>query len=213
MKRLSRSLAVCAFVLLRLSSGLAQSLLQYDQQSSDYLLPPGYGDGSIYQTIQQPFGQSFTPTLTTVGFIQLKLADANPDGNRGATVFVDLYSEALDGNLLASSKALTFPDGFRGIATFQFSDPVETTPGDIYYFAPRVSRLTTLPDGNFGNSDSWEIIVGPYPYNRGSVIVGGNAKPYINLWFREGVVVPEARTSVLLFLGVILLLSHRSAHH
>jgi hypothetical protein len=82
----------------------------YDQQSSTN--PASAAGGPIIQQIASPYGQSFSPTLSSVGFIQLGFFDANQGNGLGATVIVNLRSNAINGPVFASTTPVFMPDGF-----------------------------------------------------------------------------------------------------
>src|SRR3974377_2001933 len=66
----------------------AQETLVYDQQTLGVDYPPGDGAGGYIGFWHGPWGQSFTPSLDSVGFIQLKLDDPlGGTGFGGATVW------------------------------------------------------------------------------------------------------------------------------
>ena len=87
----------------------------YDQQVNN-ISPPGG-----YLNIQpDPSGQSFVPTLSSVGFIQLYLTDASPS-HAGATMYVNLWSGSLTGGtLIGQTASISLPGVFLGSANFLF---------------------------------------------------------------------------------------------
>jgi hypothetical protein len=172
-------------------TALGQGTFVYDQQAYDNEFPPPFGSGSAIQLIPTPFGQSFTPTLSSVGFIRLIFADHSPSNGLGATLFVNLRADSLSGAILSTTPAVTLPDSFRGTADFFFPAPVAVTPGVKYYFEPLVQS------GDLWNTS---IVVDSIIYLRGECIVGGQPQFY-DLWFREGIIVPEPCSASLLVLG------------
>src|SRR6266545_7548571 len=68
----------------------SQGTIIYDQQSSTNSLSFGAG-----VSIQQngPLGQSLTPNLSSVGFVQLILNDGNINDGLGATLLVNLRAD------------------------------------------------------------------------------------------------------------------------
>ncbi|MGI8965739.1 MAG: PEP-CTERM sorting domain-containing protein, partial [Limisphaerales bacterium] len=80
------------------------------------------------------------------------------------------------------------PARFFGITNFIFTTPVTVTPGVTYYFQP------VSGGGGFGSylTDS---------YLGGTQIYQGSPIPDRDLWFREGVVVPEPSSSFMVLLG------------
>jgi hypothetical protein len=125
----------------------AQGTLIYDQESATGPVPVagnGNADGLNIQE-DQPLVQSFTPSLSAIGFVQFEMADIPGNGNNGATVYVDLWTGSPNVNLtsatlLGSTAPVYMPNGFMndglgvaGVADFYFSTPVTLTPGETYY--------------------------------------------------------------------------------
>ena len=178
--------------LLAAYSAHGQGTLVYDQKV------PGVMGA---QTIQgnEPIGQSFTPSLSAVGFIQLELFDANPGNGLGATVAVNLMSGSITGTILGTS-TVTLPDGFAGDAganpppfgpIFYFATPVAVTPGTTYYF-----------DIDVLSGDTWLVGTGPGGYAGGMGFSQGVGDSGFNLAFEEGIVgVPEPSVTWLALVG------------
>jgi hypothetical protein len=176
-----------------------QGTMIYDQQSEtsrafDYAAP-------IQE--QQPTGQSFTPALSSVGFVQLEFIDAHPGNGLGATVYVNLRADSLSGTILGSTAPVFMPDSFSyGITSFSFGTPVGVNPDTTYYFQPVVQS---------GDS-SWCIINGPYNYSGGTFFANGVPNPNgYDAWFREGSFVPEPSSGVLVLLGIAGMCAARRA--
>src|SRR6266705_942449 len=110
----------------------------YDQQSSTNESPWPYGSGSTLQQIPPPYGQSFTPTLTSINFIRLNLNDANINDGLGATIYVNLHADSLSGAVIGTTAAVTMPNSFTGPATFLFPNSLPLVAGERYYFEPLV---------------------------------------------------------------------------
>ena len=170
-----------------------QGTFVYDQQSGDESTLIG-----AVTTIQshQPIGQSFTPSTTAVGFIRLSLNDATPGNSAGATVFVNLRANSITGTVLGSSDAVSMPDNFgrgtNGYVNFFFPSPVTLIPGTTYYFQPVVQ-----------SGDTWQVGAYNFPVNYagGTAYYDGVASGSDDLWFREGIVVPEPSTICLGIFG------------
>jgi hypothetical protein len=170
-----------------------QGTLIYDQQSSIEAVP---GEGYAILQVATPLGQSFTPSLGSVGFVRLQFFDWNNNNGQGAAVYVNLRSNSVTGPVLAASVPVFMPDGFGvaggGFTNFLFPSPVSVTPGVTYF-------LEIPPQ----SGDVWALrgTVVPTPYAGGTEYIGGNP---VNgdLWFQEGVVVPEPQSSALLLLGI-----------
>jgi hypothetical protein len=171
-------------------SSFAQGTFQYDQQSWPGPIPP-----NILEYIQgnEPIGQSFTPSLPAVGFVQLELFDAHPNNGVGATVYVNLRSNSISGPIIASSNPVFLPDTPTGggVTNFFFSGAPAVVPGTIYFFEIGVQ-----------SGDLWRInSLGANDYSAGTAFLQGAAQPLEDFWFREGVVIPEPSATTLLLLA------------
>jgi len=169
------------------SACLAQGTFQYDQQSLNHSIGP-----SLLYNIQsnEPIGQSFTPALSSVGFIQLEPFDGHPNNGVGSTLYVNLRSNSITGPVLGSTDPVFLPDipSGGGVTNFLFSTSVAVVPGTTYFFEVVVQsaelwRLNTLTD----------------LYGGGTMIVQGVAQPLQDLWFREGIIVPEPSAALISF--------------
>jgi hypothetical protein len=180
----------CALLLLAASFGavsmLAQGVFIYDQQSATEAT--GGGGVAVIQSLQ-PMGQSFIPTNSSVGFIRLFTGDTSLNG-LGATLFVKLLQDSIIGSVLGSTDPVLMPDGFSGYVNFFFSTPVAVTPGTTYYFQPVVH-----------SGDTWEVVTYNYGYTGGTAFFNGVANSFNDLWFREGIVVPEPSSVALMIFG------------
>ena len=155
----------------------------YDQQSADeaHQLEGGYFIPSA-----SPVGQSFTPSLNAVGFIRLCLETQAA----GDVVGLNLRADSINGPVLGTAPPVTLGANFFGFPNFIFDAPVSVTPGTTYYLQPfQVSGDTII------NSS---IL---YNYAGGTAIANGTPDPTTDLWFREGIVVPEPSSWALLLLG------------
>jgi uncharacterized protein (TIGR03382 family) len=178
-------LSILFLIIVRPAFG--QGFIVYDQQSTN-LIEGAFGiDPSA-----QPVGQSFTPTLTLVGFIDLYLYDGDPLHDLGGTVYVNLRSDSITGTILASSTPVFLPDSFLDFTNFSFATPVAVTPGVTYFFQP------VIQSGNLGFGSG----VTDASYAGGSAFYQGNLVVDRNLWFREGILaVPEPSPIWLAWLG------------
>ena len=164
-----------------------QGTLQFDQQVNPTTPPGGFGN------IQPgPTGQSFIPTLSSVGFVQFYLGD--PTQVQAPTLYVNLWSGSIGGGtLLGQSDPITLSTTFFGTTTFLFSTPISVTPGTTYYFQPVIQ-----------SGDSEQIGVTPgSDYLNGMAYLSGTPQPGGDLWFREGIAVPEPSSLSLAILGFI----------
>jgi len=159
-----------------------QGTVIYDQQSSTdetssppglLQIPttPGYGDG-----------ESFTPTLSSVGFLRLMVAPIG--SNQGGLIYCHLRSGSIYGRIIGTTASVQLADTFSGPLNLEFASPVTLTPGTTYYFEPVVDH-------------SWSMGIGQYNYSGGSGFLAGTPEAW-NLWFREGIIVPEPSSVALL---------------
>ncbi|MGI8965329.1 MAG: PEP-CTERM sorting domain-containing protein [Limisphaerales bacterium] len=163
-------------VLLTTLFARGQNTFLYDQQSTNQI-------EGVLGLGEQPIGQSFTPLFPSVGFVMLKLS-----GTFGGTVYVNLRSDSITGTILGSTTPVFMPDRFFGITNFMFTTSITVIPGIPYYLQPVGGA------GGFGS-----FAADGYP--GGSLIYRGSLVPYKDLWFREGVVVPEPSSVFLVLLG------------
>lgn len=117
MKKTIRNLLVL-FVSLA-TAAMGQGTFIYDQQSD---VEGPVGKVSVIQGLE-PFGQSFTPTLSTVGFIRLHMGDANFGNGLGATVSLNLRSDLIAGPIISSTGPVTMPDGAVDIPILSWQHP------------------------------------------------------------------------------------------
>ena len=171
--------ATCAF---------GQGTLVYDQQSSSDETLPASGASSLQDVAN---GQSFTPALPFVDFVKFMFQDANPNDGLGVRVYVTLHSGSINGSIIGSSPAVSLPNAFAGPATFLFPAEASVTPGVTYYFnvVPQSGGAFSI----FGSTS--------YNYSGGTAFQGGFPDPGADLWFREGIIVPEPSSAALLLLG------------
>jgi hypothetical protein len=187
-----------AALLLIANMAFGQGTFVYDQQSSlNQIL--NFGAGTVQQSGP---GQSFTPSLSSVEFIQLLTSDANPGNGPGAELYLILRANSITGTIIGTSSPVEFTYGFSGLSTFLFSTPVSVTPGTTYYFLPVVSVFT---EGGAYGSDAWRLGQNDLNYPGGTMFVGGIASPGFDFWFREGIIVPEPSTALIGFMGLGLL--------
>jgi hypothetical protein len=190
----------------------------YDQQSADESSHPTF-DESIQS--YSP-GQSFTPQLSSVGFISLQLVNASSDLNNstGATVFIELRNSPT-GTVLATSSGVFIPinfglgisgNGGLGFTNFFFPNPVSVTPSVTYYF-----DMTVQPQSPNNNPYYYNPCVGidsSFNYLGGTAFSKGTANSSEDLWFREGIIVPEPSISwLVVFSSGILFYIRRTFRH
>jgi hypothetical protein len=186
----SHSLLIQTALMLSALAACGQGTFIYDQSSATN---QGFGGGYPFQQ-EQPFGQSFTPSLTSIGFFQMEFLDGAPQPGQGATVYVNLRADSINGPILSSSAPVFMPYHFAfGITNFFFPTPVAISPGTTYYLQPVVQS---------GNSQ-WGLIADAYGYQGGTLFCNGAPDPNGNdAWFREGTLVPEPSSGLLVLLGI-----------
>jgi hypothetical protein len=213
MKTIIRIFLATIFVLAASLHVHAQGII--DQESATgpvQILGNGNADGLNIQE-DDPLLQSFTPTLSAIGYVSLEFADIPNNGNNGATVDVNLYADSPDigvATLLGTTAEVYIPNGFNnsnlgiaGIATFDFSTPIALTAGDTYYIEPVV----------VSGDNPWDIIgIDNSSYN-GQLFEDGYALNGGQFWFQEGIeAVPEPTTLALIGFGglLVFILKRRS---
>jgi hypothetical protein len=166
-----------------------QGTMVFDQQTET---DGGLVFGGYYPFQGQwPSGQSFTPALSSIGFVQFGLHDPHAGDGVGATVYVNLRAGSLFGPILGSTDPVTMPDGYSRGTTVVFGTAVDLTPGQTYYLQPVV----------LSGERGWEIELGTFGYSGGVFFLLGSPYGGFNASFREGVLIPEPRSGVLVLLG------------
>jgi len=169
---------------LAIANGSGQGLL-VDQAS-------GTLAESIVNAVGTPpndIAQSFTPSLSAVGFVQFRTLTTFPSGS-SVTLVVNLRDGAYNGPVLSSTDPVVIV-GFADVGTFYFPDNISVTPGQLCFFQPVVQSPGSI---GVGFKD-------PSPYLNGNLWINGVMNTTGDLWFREGVVVPEPGGVWLLFLA------------
>ena len=170
------------------SSVFGQQTFIYDQQSA---IEGARAESFGIITTSQPFGQSFTPTLDSVGFIRLWVYDLHLGNSTGSTISVNLRMDAITGAVFAATAPISLPDDFSGYPDFFFASPVSVTPGVTYYFQPVLQSGDAV--AVFGDNT--------YGYAGGNMFVQGESRLGLDVWFREGIVVPEPSSAWLVLVG------------
>jgi hypothetical protein len=163
-----------------------QGTLVVDQQTGQSLA----GVGVVIQT-NTPVGQSFTPSLSSVGYVALMLADNTPDTG-SATVYVNVRSGSITGTVLGTTTSVSLPAAAGGyqMVDFYFPITISLSPGTTYYF-----------DVNQSSGTPWLVNIYGYEYAGGTAFLKGAALTQDDLWFQEGVVVPEPSVAWLVLVG------------
>jgi hypothetical protein len=172
----------------------------YDQQSSDEGRLLEGGDSvqptadTIYQEHSQHpvlWGQTFTPTFDSVGFVRLNVYNGL---NTPGTMHVELFATPNSHAPLGISSSITV-GGIQTYADFYFITPVAVSSGNSYFIHP-VADI-----GNFG------VAKGTYNYSGGDAYFSylNGAPSTQDYWFREGIIAaPEPSAVSLIFGGGIL---------
>ena len=182
-------------ILLTVSSGRGQGTFIYDQQSSDESY---FGSGARGIQSNQPFGQSFTPSLTAIDFIRIHLGDSVNDG-LGAMIRINLRTNSISGAVIASTSPVSVASQFIGTADFFFAATVSLTPGTKYYFQPEVVSGGAFSASSYNN----------FGYAGGDAYYAGALVPGFDLWFREGIRAPEPSAASLFLASIALIVSKR----
>ena len=182
----------------------AQGTLVFDQQSATN---DNFANFSRLVITYKSIGQSFTPTLSGIDFVRLRMTSASPL-SPGATlsgaVYVNLWAGGISNGVLLAATApvninLSLPFASVVYANFLFSSSVSLTPGTTYFLQP--VELPQVQIFDFG------IFAPPFngnPYPGGTAFFNATASPFYDLWFREGVVVtPEPSPAHLLLVAMI----------
>jgi hypothetical protein len=133
------NLILLTAILLGASPAFGQGTLVYDQQSSTNEITNPVGGTTINQ--DAPLGQSFTPALSSVGFVRIWSLDLGKVDSLGANIYVNLRSGSITGPILGTSDTIDFPafvngntnQFFAAFTNFVFAAPVAVTPGTQYY--------------------------------------------------------------------------------
>jgi len=142
------------------------------------------------QQILSPWGQSFTAALSSIDFLRLKFNDGNTVDGLGATIYINLRAGSISGTIVSTTSPVAMGNGFAGVTTFLFPSSVPLSAGTTYYFEP------ILQSGG-----TWNIEAGEYNYPGGSLFANGLPVTASDLWFREGIIVPEPSSFALLVIG------------
>lgn len=187
---ISRVLTYCLGLLLLIVSvtiSPAKADTIFDQTNTGLPL------GTLSQNLLvfSPLGQSFTPTFTSLNFVNL-LAD-----NGSATLEVNILLGSISGPILGTSQPTVIQFSLvPTLASFSFSTPVTLIPGNLYVIEPFVVSGDTLIVSTDTNN-----------YPGGTQILGGIPQPNNDLWFQEGISISEPGALHLLGTGLIGLLA------
>jgi hypothetical protein len=118
-------------------------------------------------------------------------------------VSVNLRTGSITGPVLGSTEPVFMEDRFSGFVNFLFSNPVTVSPGTTYYFQPVVE-----------SGDIWQVAShNAFGYTGGTAFALGQPSQVSDLWFREGIVIPEPSSGLLMLAGFGILLYAPLAKH
>jgi len=151
----------------------------------------------VYFQSRAPLGQSFTPTLSQVGFVQVFLSWDLQD-----TLTLNLREESITGPIVGSvGPVLPAWNIVLHYAEIDFLSPLTVVPGRKYVFE--------IVQHGSGRCWTAGYRADTIDYPGGSAILNGVEMPGNDLWFREGIIVPEPSTVVLLLFGGVVLAAWR----
>jgi hypothetical protein len=173
----------------------------YDQESAT---TPEIVDYDSLIISRQMLMQSFVPTLSSIDFVQLEITDYPDSSTSGASLSVALWSGSIQApTFITGTGRVSLPANFNndgigtsGIATFNFATTISLTPEETYYIEP----VEIIGD------NIWSVAVTDNTYPYGQLYGGATAfTPTTDLWFREGVIVPEPSELALWTIGGLLI--------
>jgi len=177
-------------------SAHAQGTFVFDQQSSD---ESNLGSTGYFIQTREPMGQSFTPSLSAIGFVRFNLYDQIRNNGTGAVVYVNLRSDSITGSLVDSTAPVSLPDNFGpGPVNFFFPSNLPIQAGVQYYFQ------LVVQSGNL-----WTAFGDAFNYPGGDLWVDGNSTTLSDLWFREGIVPEPSAATLMLFGGAFWFMRRR----
>ena len=157
-------------------------------------------DTGLTVDVHVPIGQSFTPTLTGLNFVELRMGDLESNGLGGVFNVLIRSGGNTAGPVLGTSQDVTMPDSFGHTLSFgglpirfDFLAPVPLVPGNLY--AIQLSKVSGDLFTLYGRQTD--------DYADGTSILFGVAISFQDFYFREGLVVPEPSSFVLAALGLI----------
>jgi hypothetical protein len=150
--------------------------------------------------VMTPVGQEFVPTLNAMDFVDAAFT-TREGGFDTITMQVLIHESTITGPVVGASAMDTFSASafFGGVHRFEFPSTVPLVAGNMYV----LDFVQQLPVGNFIGTDP------SMAYPGGQMIRGGAPFDGFDLWFREGVMVPEPSTSLLALVGILLLFTFK----
>ncbi|MGD0262600.1 MAG: hypothetical protein ABSD29_22780 [Verrucomicrobiota bacterium] len=143
-----------------------------------------------------PIGQEFVPSLGSLDFVDLMTYGGGDSGATG-TFEVRIHEGSSTAPVMAASTPTERTDGSEALTHFVFPSPVPLTPGDLYV-------MEFVEDAG---SSGWGLGADPLAgYPAGQMIYGGAERNDYDLWFGEGIVVPEPSMMTFYLLGMAALI-------
>jgi hypothetical protein len=149
---------------------------------------------------KMPLGQSFTPALSEIGFVELYLRESPGMGNPGEseTLVLTLREGDITDPVVSSTQPMFLLGGAFGPPFIQeFRSPATgaVTPGSKYTF-----ELVHLAGGDLFGPAAYSANL--YDYPGGERVRQGVPRVGSDLWFREGLFIPEPSVVWLLLTGL-----------
>jgi hypothetical protein len=191
---------------------LSQDVVKVYDQVVNYDMPDPYDWHSDFRFARTnaPFAQSFVPTLSEVGFVELAFRYyLFSDSFRSETLYLNLREGGATGPILGSTPPVLFRyasgdpgQGETHVQDFVFPGAFEVAPGEKYF----VEVVHVSGDDLIGVAMVSPMYAGaPTYYPPGELVMGGWTFRGWDMWFREGILIPEPGTGSLLGLGTALL--------
>jgi hypothetical protein len=173
-------------------------------QHNDPAVPPAIlGYWTLSYPGADPIGQEFTPSLTSLDFVDLMLYGGG--GTAAGTFQVAIHQGSITSSLVGMSAPTVRSDGAESVTHFDFPSSISLVPNDIYV----MELLQTA-----GDQFAWGVGATAGGYSGGQMIWGG--QPSVSgddLWFREGVgAVPEPGSASLYTLAAAICCVFRRRH-
>jgi hypothetical protein len=184
----------------RILAGIVAAVCPNCEQLSAQGLLVDQASGTVDEIVEtfsqiplNQIAQSFTPSLSAVGFVQLSVVVPFLPGNDQATFAVNLRTGSYNGPILGSTDPVVLVNHASEMGTFYYPANIPLTPGQLYFLEPVVLSSGILYVGYKSPSS--------YPLGEawGNGVPSGDAADY---WFREGVVVPEPSAFALVGFGL-----------
>jgi len=194
-------LAVLGALLLGAACWAEEPTKVYDQMCpAGGQLPPIPGVVLSGVFTRGSFGEIFVPSLTEVGFVELCFNHFYLNETGSETLSVNLREvipSNVIGPVIGSTPCLTLqhtsPSYDYFLVEFDFPEPVNVTPGRKYEFE-------VVSQTNKGLFEGVTIVRGGG--GKGLFVLNDVAFGSTDLWYREGVTIPEPCTAALLLAGL-----------